>query len=113
MDACVYVRFLPQGTDVSKTPHELNLRDGYVITVRSLILNLKVVDETGGEIFFRCKMTTPMERLMRAYANRRQISVHSFALFYNRRSVRPEETPADLDMEDGEELQLERVAVAE
>lgn len=104
--------YMVPGTDLTKTPHQLALRDGAIITVKSLILSLKVVDEHGGEIYFRCKMTTPMERLMRAYAQRRQVPVHSFRLVFGDHVVRGEETPGELNMEDGAELDLQLVANA-
>ena len=37
-------------------------------------LNLKVVTQDGNEIFFKCKMTTPLQKLMTAFCNRQGVA---------------------------------------
>ena len=40
-------------------------------------LNLKVVTQDGNEIFFKCKMTTPLQKLMNAFCNRQGVAPNS------------------------------------
>ena len=40
-------------------------------------LSLKVVTQDGNEIFFKCKMTTPLQKLMTAFCNRQGVGNQS------------------------------------
>ena len=69
-------------------------------------LNLKVVTQDGNEIFFKCKMTTPLERLMTAFCNRQGVAVNSVRFLFDGGRVSPMQTPAELEMEDGDVIDV-------
>ena len=43
-------------------------------------INLKVVGQDGIEVYFRCKQTTPLKKLMHAYCDRQDIRTNSCPL---------------------------------
>ena len=90
--------------DVSKTPHELNLRDGFVLTATSLNapVNLKVVTQDGEEVFFKCRESTPLVKLMQAFCQRQGIAMNSVSFLFDGERINPTQTPHDLEMEDGD-----------
>jgi len=67
-------------------------------------INLKVKGQDGGEVFFRIKSTATLRKLMNAYCDRQSVDPHSIAFLFDGRRLRAEQTPAELDMEDGDEI---------
>ncbi|CAH1766829.1 19720_t:CDS:2 [Entrophospora sp. SA101] len=66
-------------------------------------INLKVV---GNVIFFRIKRTTQLKKLMDAYCERQGKSLASLRFLYDGDRVQSHNTPADLDMEDGDSIDV-------
>ena len=63
-------------------------------------INLKVVTQDGNEIFFKCRLTTPLEKLMKAFCQRNGVAQSSVRFLFDGNRVSPHQTPAELEMED-------------
>ncbi|CAH01119.1 SUMO family protein SMT3 [Kluyveromyces lactis] len=70
-------------------------------------INLKVSDGSS-EIFFKIKKTTPLKRLMEAFAKRQGKEIESLRFLYDGVRVLPDQTPEDLDMEDNDIIEAHR-----
>jgi len=71
------------------TLSEAAARGGHVATqewvhANRQTINIKTVTEDGGEIFFKCKMTTPMSKLMNAFCKRHGVATQSVRFFFRR-----------------------------
>ena len=75
-------------------------------------INLKVVTQDGNEVYFKCKMTTPLQKLMNAFCQRQGVNAQSVRFFFNGQCLSRlrERTPMNLAMKDGDII---RVAEAE
>ena len=67
-------------------------------------INLKVKSQDGNEVFFRIKRSTQLKKLMNAYCDRQSVDFNSIAFLFDGRRLRGEQTPDDLEMEDGDEI---------
>ncbi|VFQ58657.1 unnamed protein product [Cuscuta campestris] len=67
-------------------------------------INLKVKGQDGNEVFFRIKRNTQLKKLMNAYCDRQSMELSSVAFLFDGRRLRPEQTPDELEMEDGDEI---------
>ena len=67
------------------------------------------MDENGTEIWFSIKPTTPLGRLMQAYCNRQGMDVKNLRFVYDGKRIEEAQTPADIDMEDGDFIVVEVV----
>ena len=65
-------------------------------------LNVKVVSQDGTEIFFKCKPHTNMSRLMTAYAQRQGVNLKSVRFLFDGERIRDDHTPSQLDMYEGD-----------
>mgnify|MGYP004706240453 CR=1 FL=1 len=70
-------------------------------------INLKVSDGSS-EIYFKIKRSTPMKRLMEAFCKRQGKSLDSLRFLSDGERVSPENTPDDLDLEDGDVIEAHR-----
>ncbi|KAH7278383.1 hypothetical protein KP509_38G038800 [Ceratopteris richardii] len=71
------------------------------------ILNSKgflTFEEDGNEVFFRIKRSTQLRKLMNAYCERQSVDPNSIAFLFDGRRLRAEQTPAELEMEEGDEI---------
>mmetsp|Transcript_26318 Transcript_26318/g.61406 ORF Transcript_26318/g.61406 Transcript_26318/m.61406 type:complete len:94 (+) Transcript_26318:84-365(+) len=69
-------------------------------------INLKVVTQDGNEIFFKCKQTTQLQKLMNAFCNRQGVAMSSVRFLFDGQRLRETQTPAELDMEDGDVIDV-------
>jgi len=69
-------------------------------------LNLKVVTQDGNEIFFKCKMTTPLQKLMQAFCNRQGVALNSVRFLFDGQRLSANQTPQELEMEDGDVIDV-------
>ena len=69
-------------------------------------LNLKVVTQDGNEIFFKCKMTTPLGKLMLAYCQRQGVSLQAVRFLFDGTRINSDQTPEGLGMEDGDVIDV-------
>ncbi|CAH9112836.1 unnamed protein product [Cuscuta europaea] len=67
-------------------------------------INLKVKGHDGNEVFFRIKRSTQLKKLMNAYCDRQSIEFTSIAFLFDGRRLRAEQTPNELEMGDGDEI---------
>ncbi|KAI4356388.1 hypothetical protein L6164_000415 [Bauhinia variegata] len=67
-------------------------------------INLKVKCQDGNEVFFRIKRSTQLRKLMIAYCDRQSVELNSIAFLFDGRRLRAEQTPDELEMEDGDEI---------
>ncbi|XP_060180311.1 small ubiquitin-related modifier 1-like [Lycium barbarum] len=67
-------------------------------------INLKVKGQDGNEVFFRIKRSTQMRKLMTAYCDRQSVDMNSIAFLFDGRRLRAEQTPDELEMEEGDEI---------
>ncbi|KAE8666926.1 Small ubiquitin-related modifier 1 [Hibiscus syriacus] len=67
-------------------------------------INLKVKGQDGNEVFFRIKRGTQLRKLMNAYCDRQSVDSNSIAFLFDGRRLRGEQTPNELEMEDGDEI---------
>ncbi|XP_055801984.1 small ubiquitin-related modifier 1-like [Solanum dulcamara] len=67
-------------------------------------INLKVKSQDGNEVFFRIKRSTQLKKLMNAYCDRQSVDFNSIAFLFDGRRLRAEQTPDELEMEDGDEI---------
>ncbi|WJX64309.1 Small ubiquitin-related modifier 2 [Trifolium repens] len=67
-------------------------------------INLKVKGQDGNEVFFRIKRNTQLKKLMNAYCDRQSVDLNSIAFLFDGRRLRAEQTPDELEMEDGDEI---------
>ncbi|XP_075076067.1 small ubiquitin-related modifier 2-like [Nicotiana tabacum] len=67
-------------------------------------INLKVKGQDGNEVFFRIKRSTQLKKLMNAYCDRQSVDFNSIAFLFDGRRLRAEQSPEELEMEDGDEI---------
>ncbi|CAI0561088.1 unnamed protein product [Linum tenue] len=67
-------------------------------------INLKVKGQDGNEVFFRIKRSTQLRKLMTAYCDRQSVDLNSIAFLFDGRRLRVDQTPDELEMEDGDEI---------
>ncbi|ODN83996.1 hypothetical protein L202_00031 [Cryptococcus amylolentus CBS 6039] len=69
-------------------------------------LNIKIVSTNGEEVFFKIKKTTKLNKLKTAYADRVGTDVGSIRLIFDGERILDHQTAADLDLEDGDSLDV-------
>ncbi|KAI9481320.1 MAG: ubiquitin-related domain-containing protein [Benjaminiella poitrasii] len=65
-------------------------------------INIKVVGSDSNEVFFKIKRTTQLRKLMDAYCERQGKQPGSVRFLYDGTRVLPNNTPHELDMDDGD-----------
>ncbi|KAK9814255.1 hypothetical protein WJX72_003009 [[Myrmecia] bisecta] len=63
-------------------------------------IQLKVKDQTGGEVHFKVKTTTKFEKIMQAYCQKKSIDMAGMRFLFEGTRINNTSTPADLGMED-------------
>ena len=69
-------------------------------------LSIKVVSQSGDETVFKLKKTTPLKKMMNAYAERQGVSLISMKFLFDGARIQPESTPEQLKMTDGEQIDV-------
>jgi hypothetical protein len=67
-------------------------------------LNIRVRDANGRAEYFTVKPTTPLERIINAWSTRVGVCAASVRFMFDGSRVRSDQTPADIGMEDGDQL---------
>jgi len=67
-------------------------------------LSLKVKSPEGNEVYFKVKKTTTFSKVMHAYCKKVGAEIENLRFLFDGQRLRPEQTPADLDMEDEDEI---------
>ncbi|KAF9116014.1 hypothetical protein BGX27_005247 [Mortierella sp. AM989] len=69
-------------------------------------INLKVVGQDQSEVFFKIKRSTQLKKLMEAYCERQGKAVASVRFLYDGDRIQPTNTPNELEMEDGDSIDV-------
>ena len=69
-------------------------------------INLKVIDQQGNEIFFKCKRTTALSKLMNAYCQRQGMDMKSVRFLFDGERLQEHQTPAEREMEDNDAIDV-------
>ena len=67
-------------------------------------INICTRDAYGIETYFKCKPTTPLQRLFNAFISRHAVNAHAVEFVFGTRHLDGLETPQMLDMEDGDTI---------
>ncbi|EFJ18574.1 hypothetical protein SELMODRAFT_112290 [Selaginella moellendorffii] len=67
-------------------------------------MNLKVKSQDGNEICFSIRRNTRLAKLMKAYCERMSVAPDSIAFLLDGKRLREDQTPEELEMEDGDEI---------
>lgn len=67
-------------------------------------LNIRICDQTGEVTFYKVKYTTKFDKIFNKYATCKGVCVMSLRFLFDGSRVRGDQTPADIDMEDGDQL---------
>jgi len=57
-------------------------------------------------VFFKCKADTKLEKLMRAFCQRQGVAIESVRFLFDGNRIRENQTPNELDMEDGDSIDV-------
>ncbi|KAI0354482.1 small ubiquitin-like modifier [Pilatotrama ljubarskyi] len=69
-------------------------------------INIKVTTQTGEEVFFKIKRNTKLSKLQGAYASKVGKDVNSIRFLYDGARIGDDDTPASLDMEDNDTIDV-------
>ncbi|CAG8443645.1 9693_t:CDS:2 [Ambispora gerdemannii] len=69
-------------------------------------INLKVVGSDHNEVFFKIKRSTQLKKLMEAYCERQGKNINQLRFLYDGERIQPSQTPHELDMEDGDAIDV-------
>lgn len=69
-------------------------------------LSIRVVDQNGGEVFFKIRDTLPLSRLMKAYAERKGLGLTSIRFLFDGTRVNDDATPKSLGMENDDVIDV-------
>ena len=69
-----------------------------------LPITIRVRDQTGQETFFKVKRNTRFERVFHTYAQRKGVNVASLRFLIDGERINPSQCPAELDMEDQDQI---------
>lgn len=102
-----WLRFLFDGQRIrsDQTCEDINFEDGDqfdVVVVDSL--NIMLRDQTGEKTFFKVKKTTKLDKVFNAYSQRKGVNATSLRFLFDGQRVRGDQTPQDIDMDDGDQL---------
>ncbi|KAF5181187.1 Small ubiquitin-related modifier [Thalictrum thalictroides] len=78
-----------------------NKTDG---VINSNPINLKVKGQDGQVVNFRVKKTIHLGKLMSVYCQRQSLDIKAIVFLYDGRYIKLKNTPAQLEMEDGDEI---------
>ncbi|CAL6350801.1 unnamed protein product [Bathycoccus prasinos] len=69
-------------------------------------INLKVKDQDNAEVHFKVKMGTKFKKIFDAFLQRKSLQPGSVRFLFDGERVREDQTPQELDMEDGDSLDV-------
>ncbi|XP_022847751.1 small ubiquitin-related modifier 1-like [Olea europaea var. sylvestris] len=74
------------------------------VTGPSPYIHLRVKGQNGNEEYFKMKRGSQLRKLMTAYCERQSLQFDATVFLFDGRLLRPEQTPDELKMEDGDEI---------
>jgi len=69
-------------------------------------INIKCIDQSGREVFFKLKTTTPFSKMFDAYATKTKLHVAGLRFLFDGTRVNSSDTPEKLQMEDGDVIDI-------
>ena len=69
-------------------------------------ITIKVATQDGSEIFFKCRMTKPLVRLMNIFCTRNGVAANSVRFLFDGCRINGHQTPEELEMEDGDVIDV-------
>ena len=69
-------------------------------------LQLKVVSQDGNEMIFKLRFNTRLGRVMNAVCQRMGVSIHAVRFLFDGERIRENQTPRELEMEDGDVIDV-------
>lgn len=69
-------------------------------------IKLKVVGQDNSEVHFKVKLSTNMGKLKKSYSDRQGVPVTSLRFLFDGRRINDDETPKQLEMEDGDVIEV-------
>lgn len=69
-------------------------------------INLKVTSQDGNVVHFKAKRGTQFRKLMKAYCERQSFQPESVVFMYDGERLRGDQTPADVDMQDQDSIDV-------
>ncbi|XP_075482055.1 small ubiquitin-related modifier 1-like [Primulina tabacum] len=70
----------------------------------SVHIYLKVKDQDGNEIVSRIKRNTQLKKVTNHYCEKQSVDLNSITFLFEGRRIRGKQTPDELEMEDGDEI---------
>ncbi len=70
------------------------------------LINVIVRDQAGTEVHFKIRRTTPMQLVYEAYCRTKSLNIASVKLVFSGDKVMPHDTPATLELEDDDVLDV-------
>ncbi|XP_059670993.1 small ubiquitin-related modifier 1-like [Cornus florida] len=71
---------------------------------QSAEINLTVKGQDGNQVFFKTKRSTQLKKLMDDFCDRQSVDRNSTVFLFDGRLHRAKQTPDELGMEDGDEI---------
>ena len=65
-------------------------------------INIRVVGQHGGEVYFKIKQLMPLKKLMSAYCDRQGQALQAIRFVYDGNRISETDTPKSLGMEDND-----------
>jgi small ubiquitin-related modifier len=69
-------------------------------------IKLKVVGQDNSEVHFKVKLTTNLGKLKKSYSDRQGVPVSSLRFLFDGKRINDDETPKQLEMEDGDAIEV-------
>jgi len=73
---------------------------------RDVAINVKVVNQRGKEIYFKLQMSTKLNKLFSAYAQKERVKLQGVRFLFDGQRVSPNQTPFELAMENGDVIDV-------
>jgi len=67
-------------------------------------ITIRVKDQNGEETMFKIKKSTKMKKVFAAYAARKGVEANAMRFMLDGENIDPETTPADMDLEDDDQI---------
>lgn len=69
-------------------------------------ISLRVVDQYGGEVFFKIKKTMPLGKLISAYCERKSVQANTVRFLFDGTRINDDMTPKSLNMEEDDVIDV-------
>jgi len=74
-------------------------------------INITLKDQNGNRVNFKLKTTTPLTKTVEAYTDQQGVASETLRFFFDGVRIVPGHTPGNLDMEDGDLIEVHQFQV--